>query len=81
MVDSESVSSDFSSDEETELKATKINLQAFLPDSAESGQVRLFAVMDLTYLARNYKAFFIYKFDKNGLVLYFCLWGDILQWS
>ena len=40
--ESESVSSDYSSDEQTGLKATKFNLKACPPDIAESGQVSLF---------------------------------------
>ena len=50
MAESESVSSDFSSDEETELKsmATKINLQAFLPDIVENGQVSFLSLSLLT---------------------------------
>ena len=48
--DSESVSSDYSSDEETGLKATKINLHAFLPDIAENGQVSLFSILGVFLL-------------------------------
>ena len=50
MAESESVSSDFSSDEETEMKAiaTKINLQAFLPDIVENGQVSFLSLSLLT---------------------------------
>ena len=50
MAESESVSSDYSSDEETGLKAmaTKINLQPFLQDVVENGQVSLFSISLLT---------------------------------